>query len=262
MNRILPACEIASGGVQESAEWVGKMGVNLMSSTLLTEDGGMAFHELQADQIRRYRASWAEAGHQGTPRVSVSRSVFPIMNDLDRMYFGSSDVDQVGVIDGFRSTFGKSYAGEPDQLIEELLQDSAVQEADTLMLTIPTQLGVEYNMHVLESFAQHMAPELGCAAKHGNQLTATRYWGRNVGLTSVGSTFPRFMSQLWGLLGDISLQGRSNLIPCLITLRKQFSSSSTPGTPPVGWPTPPSRSSSPPTSAQLAATAYSSRCWR
>lgn len=148
-------------GNRESAEWVGKMGVNLMSSTLLTEDGGMPFHELQADQIRRYRASWAEAGHQGTPRVSVSRSVFPIMNDLDRMYFGSSDVDQVGVIDGFRSTFGKSYAGEPDQLVEELLQDSAVQEADTLMLTIPTQLGVEYNMHVLESFAQHVAPALG-----------------------------------------------------------------------------------------------------
>lgn len=146
---------------RETAEWAGKIGVNMMSSTLLTEDAGIPFHELQSEQIQRYRESWAAAGHKGTPRVSVSRSVFPIMNDLDRMYFGRSDADQVGVIDGFRSTFGKSYAGEPDKLVEELLNDSAVMAADTLMLTIPTQLGVEYNMHVLQSLAEHVAPALG-----------------------------------------------------------------------------------------------------
>lgn len=137
------------------------MGVNMMSSTLLTEDVGVPFHELQTEQIERYRAAWREAGHDGDPRVSVSRSVFPLMTDQDRLYFGRSSSDQVGMIDGFRSTFGKSYAGEPDQLVEELLKDSAVMTADTLMLTIPTQLGVEYNLHVLESFAKHVAPALG-----------------------------------------------------------------------------------------------------
>lgn len=148
-------------GSRETAEWAGAMGVNMMSSTLLTEDAGVPFHELQSEQIQRYRDSWLAAGHEGTPRVSVSRSIFPIMNDLDRRYFGRNDADQVGVIDGFRSTFGKSYAGEPDQLVEELLNDSAVMTADTLMLTIPTQLGVAYNMHVLSSFAEHVAPALG-----------------------------------------------------------------------------------------------------
>ncbi|MCW1248895.1 LLM class flavin-dependent oxidoreductase [Acaricomes phytoseiuli] len=148
-------------GTRETAEWAGKMGVNLMSSTLLTEDAGVPFHELQAEQIERFRNAWREAGHEGTPRVSVSRSVFPLMNDTDRLYFDRSSRDQVGMIDGYRSTFGKTYAAEPGRLIDELLKDSAVQSADTLMLTIPTQLGVDFNMHILESFAQHVAPALG-----------------------------------------------------------------------------------------------------
>ncbi|WP_285727610.1 LLM class flavin-dependent oxidoreductase [Psychromicrobium xiongbiense] len=148
-------------GTRETAEWAGTQGVNLMSSTLLTEDGGVPFHELQAEQIRRYRQAWQAAGHQGTPRVSVSRSIFPITSDLDRLYFGQTDRDQVGVIDGLRSTFGKSYAAEPDRLVEELLKDTAIAEADTLMLTVPTQLGVEYNAHVLSTFAEQVAPALG-----------------------------------------------------------------------------------------------------
>lgn len=148
---------------RESAEWTGQQGMNMMSSTLLTEDAGMPFDELQAQQIIRFREAYREAGHTGTPRVSVSRSVFPIMNDTDRAYFGSAAErqDSVGVIDGYRSTFGRTYAAEPDQLIEELKKDSAVALADTLMLTIPNQLGPEYNLHILESFAKYVAPALG-----------------------------------------------------------------------------------------------------
>ena len=151
-------------GTRETAEWAAGQGVNLMSSTLLTEATGQAFGDLQAEQIDRYRAAWKAAGHDWAPRISVSRSVFPIMNAQDQMYFGlrsGDSSDQVGVIDGFRSTFGKTYAAEPEVLIEQLRQDAAVMSADTLMLTIPAQLGVEYNLHVLRSFAEHVAPELG-----------------------------------------------------------------------------------------------------
>ena len=148
---------------RETAEWTGKQGLNLMSSTLLTEEAGMPFDELQAEQIIRFREAYREAGHKGAPRVSVSRSVFPIMNTQDLTYFGGAADrhDGVGMIDGFRSTFGRTYAAEPDQLIEQLKKDKAVMLADTLMLTIPNQLGVEYNLHILESFAKHVAPELG-----------------------------------------------------------------------------------------------------
>ena len=57
--------------------------------------------------------------------------------------------------------FGKSYAAEPDQLIKELALDEAIQEADTLLLTIPNTLGVDYNIHVLAAILEHVAPALG-----------------------------------------------------------------------------------------------------
>ncbi|WP_296601394.1 LLM class flavin-dependent oxidoreductase [Nocardioides sp.] len=150
-------------GTRATAEWTAEQGMNLMSSTLLTEDTGVPFHQLQAEQIQRFRDAWKAAGHEREPRVSVSRSIFPIVNDLDRAYFGQegSGQDQVGYIDGGVARFGKSYAGEPDRLVEELAQDEAIAAADTLLLTIPNQLGVDYNAHVLESVVTHLAPALG-----------------------------------------------------------------------------------------------------
>jgi alkanesulfonate monooxygenase SsuD/methylene tetrahydromethanopterin reductase-like flavin-dependent oxidoreductase (luciferase family) len=149
-------------GNRDTAEWAGRMGVNLMSSTLLTEADGTPFDLLQAQQIDAFRAAWREAGHAGTPRVSVSRSIFPITTREDELYFGRSQGgDQIGVIDGIRSTFGKTYAAEPDVLVEQLLADEAIRSADTLMLTIPSQLGVEFNLRIMESFATHVAPALG-----------------------------------------------------------------------------------------------------
>lgn len=149
-------------GNSETAEWAGRMGVNLMSSTLLTEASGEPFDILQARQIDAFRAAWRDAGHAGEPRVSVSRSIFPIVTEEDALYFGrDTGGDQIGVIDGIRSTFGKTYAGEPDALVHQLLNDAAIQSADTLMLTIPSQLGVEFNLRVVESFAKFVAPSLG-----------------------------------------------------------------------------------------------------
>lgn len=147
---------------RETAEWTAEQGVNLMSSTLLTEATGASFADLQREQIDRYRSAWQAAGHDWMPRVSVSRSVFPLISDMDRRLFGlDTDRDQVGIIDGYRSTFGRTYADEPDKLIDQLKADPAVMAADTLMLTIPSQLGVEYNTHVLAAFAEHVAPALG-----------------------------------------------------------------------------------------------------
>jgi alkanesulfonate monooxygenase SsuD/methylene tetrahydromethanopterin reductase-like flavin-dependent oxidoreductase (luciferase family) len=147
-----------------TAVWAAKLGMNLQSSTLKTDETGEPFHVQQAEQIRAYRAAWKEAGHAGTPRVSVSRSIFALMNDMDHMYFGqrNESQDQIGMLHGnVRSIFGRSYAAEPETLIKELAQDEAIAEADTLMLTVPNQLGVEYNAHVIESILKHVAPELG-----------------------------------------------------------------------------------------------------
>jgi alkanesulfonate monooxygenase SsuD/methylene tetrahydromethanopterin reductase-like flavin-dependent oxidoreductase (luciferase family) len=150
-------------GTRATAEWTAKLGMNLMSSTLLTEDTGVPFHQLQAEQIQRFRDTWAAAGHDWTPRVSVSRSIFALVDARDHAYFGgrSEDSDQVGFIDGGLARFGRSYAAEPDKLIEQLAEDEAIAAADTLLLTVPNQLGVDYNAHVIESILTHVAPALG-----------------------------------------------------------------------------------------------------
>jgi alkanesulfonate monooxygenase SsuD/methylene tetrahydromethanopterin reductase-like flavin-dependent oxidoreductase (luciferase family) len=138
--------------------------MHLQSSTLKFDESGKPFHVQQAEQIRLYKEAWKKAGHQREPRVSVSRSIFALITDQDRYFFGrdANGVDKIGFIENDkRAIFGRSYAGEPDQLIRELAQDEAIQEADTLLLTIPNTLGVDYNVHLLSSILKHVAPGLG-----------------------------------------------------------------------------------------------------
>jgi alkanesulfonate monooxygenase SsuD/methylene tetrahydromethanopterin reductase-like flavin-dependent oxidoreductase (luciferase family) len=147
-----------------TAEWAAKLGMNLQSSTLKFDEGGLPFHVQQAIQIRAYREAWKAAGHTREPRVSVSRSIFALVDDRDRAYFGRGrqEEDQIGFIEAnTRAIFGRSYAAEPDVLVEELAKDEAIAEADTLLLTVPNQLGVEYNAHVIEAVLTEVAPALG-----------------------------------------------------------------------------------------------------
>ena len=151
-------------GSNATAVWAAKLGMNLQSSTLKDDETGEPFHIQQAKQIRAYRQAWKDAGHTREPRVSVSRSIFALMDDRDRMYFGASrnDSDSVGYLDEkTRAIFGRSYAAEPDKLVEQLKKDEAIAEADTLLLTVPNQLGVDYNAHVIESILKHVAPAMG-----------------------------------------------------------------------------------------------------
>jgi alkanesulfonate monooxygenase SsuD/methylene tetrahydromethanopterin reductase-like flavin-dependent oxidoreductase (luciferase family) len=146
-----------------TAEWAARIGVNLQSSTLVFDESGKPFHEQQADQIRAFKAAWKAAGHSRTPRISISRSIFAIVNDQDRAYFGGeTGQDHFGYIEPEkRAVFGRSYQAEPDKLIEQLKTDSAIAEADTLLLTVPNQLGVDYNAHVIRTIIKDVAPGLG-----------------------------------------------------------------------------------------------------
>jgi len=155
-------------GTRQSAVWTAEQGMNLMSSTLLLEDTQVPFDELQAEQIELFREAWTKVGNAREPRVSVSRSVIPITTDLDRRLFGNdANADQVGWLDGAISRFGRSYTGEPDRIAEELAADVAVQAADTLLLTVPSQLGVEYNAAMLTTIAREIAPALGWSRVSG-----------------------------------------------------------------------------------------------
>ena len=146
-----------------TAEWAAKLGMNLQSSTLKFDETGEPFHIQQAAQIRAFQAAWKESGHARTPRISVSRSIFALIDDRDRAFFGRGvqEEDQIGIIDRTSAIFGRGYAAEPDVLIEQLRKDEAIAAADTLLLTVPNQLGVAYNAHVLEAILTTVAPALG-----------------------------------------------------------------------------------------------------
>jgi alkanesulfonate monooxygenase SsuD/methylene tetrahydromethanopterin reductase-like flavin-dependent oxidoreductase (luciferase family) len=147
-----------------TARWAARRGLNLQSSTLKEDESGEPLHIQQRKQIEAYREAWKEAGHRRTPRVSVSRSIFPLVNDRDRAYFGREgrDRDHIGFIDAnTRAIFGRQYAAEPDALVRELAGDEAIAAADTLLVTVPNTLGVEYNAHVIEAILKYVAPGLG-----------------------------------------------------------------------------------------------------
>jgi alkanesulfonate monooxygenase SsuD/methylene tetrahydromethanopterin reductase-like flavin-dependent oxidoreductase (luciferase family) len=150
-------------GTRDTARWAAAEGMNLQSSTLLSEDTGVPFGELQAEQIDLFRDAWIAAGWEREARVSVSRSVLPMVTDEDRLYFSGRDEsqDQLGRLEGTMARFGRSYAGEPDRIAEELGRDPAVQMADTVLLTVPNQLGVEYCARMLEIIARDIAPAFG-----------------------------------------------------------------------------------------------------
>jgi alkanesulfonate monooxygenase SsuD/methylene tetrahydromethanopterin reductase-like flavin-dependent oxidoreductase (luciferase family) len=150
-------------GTRATAVWTAEQGMNLMSSTLLSEDTGVPFDQLQAQQIEAYLEAWREAGWERRPRISVSRSVLPIVSDLDHAFFGREvgGGDTTGYLDGGIARFGKTYAGEPDRIAAELAEDAAAALADTLLVTVPNQLGVEYNAELLRNIATDVAPAIG-----------------------------------------------------------------------------------------------------
>jgi alkanesulfonate monooxygenase SsuD/methylene tetrahydromethanopterin reductase-like flavin-dependent oxidoreductase (luciferase family) len=151
-------------GSNATAAWAAKLGMNLQSSTLKNDESGRPFHVQQAEQIRIYRDAWRTAGHTREPRVSVSRSIFALVDDRDRAYFGNGEEgsDTIGFLgDDTPAVFGRSYAAEPDVLVDQLAKDEAIGEADTVLLTVPNQLGVDYNAHVVEAILKYVAPVLG-----------------------------------------------------------------------------------------------------
>jgi alkanesulfonate monooxygenase SsuD/methylene tetrahydromethanopterin reductase-like flavin-dependent oxidoreductase (luciferase family) len=147
-----------------TAEWAARLGMNMQTSTLKFDESGQPLHVQQAEQIAAFHAAWREAGHEREPRTSVSRSIFPLVDDRDVAYFGRGheDRDHIGYLDETtRAVFGRTYSGEPDALVEQLRADTAIAAADTLLLTVPNQLGVDYNAHVIENVLRHVAPALG-----------------------------------------------------------------------------------------------------
>ena len=146
-----------------TAEWTAQQGMNLMSSTLLTEDTGVPFHELQVEQVRRFRdLHGRRPAHAREPRVSVSRSIFALVDRSGPRLVGrGAGVGQGRVHRAGRGRLRAVLRRGAHVLVTQLAQDTVIQTADTLLLTVPNQPGVEYNAHAIESIRKFVAPELG-----------------------------------------------------------------------------------------------------
>src|SRR5215472_3934733 len=70
-------------GSRKTAEWAAEPGMNLQSSTLVANDSasgtGTPFHVTQSEHIQAFKDASQAAGHQREPRISVSRSIFPLV---------------------------------------------------------------------------------------------------------------------------------------------------------------------------------------
>ncbi len=128
-----PRADLVGTGSRQTAERAATRGINVTSSTLLTEDTGLLIHRLQAEQIPRFRDAGRSAGRPRAPRASVGGRIFPKASDLDRAPFGRGVVsaDQVGHLDAGVARFGTTYTGEPDQLVREPAGDEAVAASRT-----------------------------------------------------------------------------------------------------------------------------------
>lgn len=85
-------------------------------------------------------------------------------NGADIQMFGmqATGSDQMGTLpDVGATTFGRTFAAEPDKLIEQLKADPTVMSAAALLITIPTGMGTDVNVKILDNFATHVAPALG-----------------------------------------------------------------------------------------------------
>ena len=147
-----------------TSEWAATLGVNLQSSTLKDDESGEPLHVQQRKQIEAYRSAWKAAGHHREPRISVSRSIFALVDDRDRAYFGREgrSQDQVGYIDAnTRAIFGRSVRRRAGCAGQGACSRRGDRRRRHPAPDGPNQLGVEYNSHVIESVLKFVAPELG-----------------------------------------------------------------------------------------------------
>lgn len=170
LTRRLPISPLSAGlperiwwgaGNLDTAVWAARQGLHLMSSTVIMDERGMPFEELQLQQLDGFRQEWEAAGWDYAPQTSVSRSIVPLVDDLSRAYFGAGQHGEgIGEVGGITSRFGRSYAADPEVLVDQLGADVALASADMVLITIPNQLGVEFNAKLLAGI-KAVGDELG-----------------------------------------------------------------------------------------------------
>jgi alkanesulfonate monooxygenase SsuD/methylene tetrahydromethanopterin reductase-like flavin-dependent oxidoreductase (luciferase family) len=158
-------------GTVASAVRTGEQGLDVLVSTLNSEETGLSFSAGQAEQLRAYKAAFAasDAAATRTPRVSAGRIVLPFLSSADAEpytdYIAGHNArmdDEGRPLDArMRMRFDRIHSGEPARIVDGLLADEAVAELTELTITLPAPGGIDAHLRTLDLVAEHVAPALG-----------------------------------------------------------------------------------------------------
>ena len=113
--------------------------------------------------------------------MSVSRSIFALVDDRDRAYFGARRPRRRTRSATSTPTRARSSAARtppsPTRSSKQLAADEAIAAADTLLLTVPNQLGVDYNAHVHREHPEvrRAGARLALSRRTRTRLTRSRH---------------------------------------------------------------------------------------
>lgn len=154
-------------GSRATAVRTAEQGMDLMVSTLNSEDEGRSFQEGQRDQILAYKEAFDVPGR--TPRIVAGRILLPSVTPADDDLFAEYVAWYAGRFDdrgrplggkGF-GVFSPTHHGHPDAVVQSLRDDIALREATGLDVVLPANATHEMSRRILENVATHVAPHLG-----------------------------------------------------------------------------------------------------
>jgi alkanesulfonate monooxygenase SsuD/methylene tetrahydromethanopterin reductase-like flavin-dependent oxidoreductase (luciferase family) len=152
-------------GSRATAVRTAEQGLDLLVSTLNSEDDGRSFEETQRDQIRAYKAAFDIPGR--TPRAVAGRIVLPSVTPADDELFAeyiawyAGRFDATGRAPGGFGVFSPTHHGSPEQVIASLTADVALAEATGLDIVLPANATNAMSRRILENVATSVAPALG-----------------------------------------------------------------------------------------------------
>lgn len=154
-------------GSRSTAVRTAEQGMDLLVSTLNSEDDGRSFEETQRDQILAYKAAFDVPGR--TPRAVAGRIVLPSVTPEDDELFAEyiawyaarfDDTGRPPAGTGF-GVFSPTHHGSPDEVVASLQADVALREATGLDIVLPANATHAMSRRILENVATSIAPRLG-----------------------------------------------------------------------------------------------------
>lgn len=118
----------------------------------------------QKEHIKHYLAAWQKAGHTRKPRIAVIRELVPLDSEKEKQQFDQV-TEKLHTLwpnhKKARNVFEEGYKGSSDEIVELMKNDEAAMLADTIMVPVANEIGMDFNLRLLEKVVKQIAPQLG-----------------------------------------------------------------------------------------------------